>query len=64
MLSGASAMLTGNLSKAVQTLVDLLDDRNANVRRLAACGLIDRSFKGAELISLSERITRLEENAK
>jgi len=64
MLSGASAMLTGNLSKAVQTLVDLLDDRNANTKRLSATAIIDRAFKGAELISLSERITRLEENAK
>ncbi|RLI53673.1 MAG: hypothetical protein DRO87_11260 [Candidatus Thorarchaeota archaeon] len=64
MLSGASAMLTGNLSKAVAVLVALLDERNPNVKRLTACAIIDRAFKASEMVDLEARITRLEETIK
>jgi transposase len=56
-------MLKSASVKAVRVLVELLEEKDRNTRRLAAVKLIDFAIKAAELKDLEERISHLEEIA-
>ena len=53
--------LKGATAKAAKTLIDLLDCKDRNTRRLAAKEIISMAFKANEIKELEERIDRLEE---
>lgn len=59
-LSEAVGKLASSTDKAVQTLLNLLDDTNSTVRLRAAMGVIDSLLKVREHVELEPRITRLE----
>ncbi len=56
----AFAMLSASLSKAVETLVGLLDDSDKRVRRLAAKDVIGLFNQRRELADLENRIAAIE----
>ena len=57
----AIATLRSNMTKAAQTLVDLLDEENPRLRRSVAIDIINLALKGKEMLELEERLQALEE---
>lgn len=55
------ALLSQNVTKAVETLVGLLDNRDGRLKRLAARDILDWHTKFKELDELTERIERIEQ---
>ena len=55
------ALLGQSVSKAVETLVGLLDGSDARLKRLAAKDILDQHVKFREMDDLTERIERIEE---
>lgn len=56
----AVGVLAGNMSKAAQTLVDLLADPDPTLRLRAAGKLLESAVKGVELAEIEARIHALE----
>lgn len=57
----AFGVLTQSLTKAVESLVGLLDTGDERTRRLTANDVINHFLKRRELVDLEERIERIEE---
>jgi len=57
----AIATLRSNMTKAAQTLVDLLGEENPRLRRSVAIDIINLAMKGKEILELEERLQALEE---
>jgi len=57
----AFGMLSQNLTKAVETLAGLLDDRDKRLKRFAAKDVIEYFLKHRELEELEERVGAIEE---
>ena len=55
------SLLSQSVTKAVETLVGLLDVGDARVRRLAARDVLDQAHKFKELDDLTKRIEKVEE---
>lgn len=54
------ALLSQSVTKAVETLVGLLDGSDARLKRLAAKDILDQHAKFRELDDLTQRIERIE----
>ena len=57
----ALASLKAAVQKAVQTLINLLEDGDPRIRLLASEKILLNTFKGAEFLEIEERIKALEE---
>ncbi len=57
----AIEVLKSNMTRAAQTLVDLLDDENSRLRRFVAIDIINLALKGKEILEIEERLQVLEE---
>ena len=55
------SVLKGAAAKAAKTLIELLESKDRNTRRLAAKEIISFAIKGVETRELEERIIKLEE---
>lgn len=55
------SVLKGAAAKAAKTLIELLESKDRNTRRLAAKEIINFAIKGVETGELEERIIKLEE---
>jgi len=55
------AMLSQSVTKAVETLVDLLETSDGRLKRLAAKDILDQHVKFRELDDITRRIERIEE---
>jgi hypothetical protein len=58
--SQAFGLLSQNLTKAVEKLVELLDDNDKRLRRFAAKDIIEQYLKCKELQDLTKRIEAIE----
>lgn len=54
-------LLSQSVTKAVETLVGLLDGSDARLKRLAAKDILDQHVKFREMEDLTQRIERIEE---
>ena len=59
--AGALARLQAAAKLAVERLIEALDSKNANERRLAASEILGLCFKGKEIGEFSERLAELED---
>ncbi len=57
----AIEVLKSNMTRAAQTLVELLDDENPRLRRFVAIDIINLALKGKEILEIEERLQVLEE---
>ena len=64
LIEKASRKLTGALDRAIEVLIDLLEAKQPNVRRLAAGNLIDYAAKFSDITDLESRIRALEDKGK
>ena len=64
LIDRSSRKLAGALDQAVDVLVDLLEAKQPNVRRLAAGNLIDYCLKTADITDIEDRIKALEDKGK
>jgi len=64
LIEQSSRKLSGALEQAVNVLIELLHAKNQNIRRLAACNLIDYAFKSADITDIEKRIKALEATIK
>ena len=55
------ALLSQSVTKAVETLVGLLDTKDGRLKRLAARDILDQHTKFRELDELTERIEHIEQ---
>ena len=62
LLETGSCSLTAAVDRAISTLVELLDCKQPNIRRLTAVNILDHAVKLAELTDLEQRISRLEKS--
>lgn len=58
------ALLSQSVVKAVETLVELLDGGDRNVRRLAAVNILSQHLRFRELDDLARRIDAIEERLR
>ena len=64
LIERSSRKLAGVLDQAVDVLIDLLEAKQPNVRRLAAGNLIDYCLKTVDITDIEKRIKALEDERK
>ena len=64
LIERSSGKLAGALDQAVDVLIDLLEAKQPNVRRLAAGNLIDYCLKTSDITDIERRIKALEDTIK
>jgi len=64
LIERSSIRLAGALDQAVDVLIDLLEAKQPNVRRLAAGNIHDYCYKSADITDVEARIKALEDTIK
>ena len=64
LIERSSRKLAGALDQAVNVLIDLLEAKQPNIRRLAAGNLIDYCLKTADITDIEKRLKALEDTIK